>query len=469
MKVLIIGGGPRGFAAARAAERGGHEVVVVEGADGFYPKANVENTSPTAIAKYAANEGVGFAIFTDERYIFEGCQEALEAAGVRSLAPKRQSSILAYNKVFMKKFAFACGIKIPQYREFSDYESAAEHIDKRLENECVIRTVKSSFGELAFVAADRESAKNAVKRAFKGGAEKVMVDGRIHGFPMGVTIITDGKDYVVLPTTSSRHQLGKENSGRSSIGMGAVAPSPFYTAKEDAKVRKQIIEPTLEGLKDLEIEFSGLLHFDMMFTGFGPMLLDYSTVMPEGEFESVLELFESDFIELAASASCGTIKETKVKFSTDYAVSVSLADEKYPLSYTEVRVPDCSNPHSKINFGDVKETDKGLYTKGNRILSVTCRQPDLKMANFYAYAAVSGFKTANSVFRPDVAVDAFFEIDRIAIVENEKRERRESHERNIRKVREDLIEFDYSDPKFVAWRDKVLAELNAPSPEEKDR
>jgi phosphoribosylamine--glycine ligase len=219
--------------------------------------------------------------------------------------------------------------------------------------------------------------------------------------------LSDGGNFVVLPTAQDHKRIGDGDTGPNTGGMGAYAPAPVLTADLEARAMDEIVRPTARALADAGTPFSGILYAGLMLTADGPKLIEYNVRFGDPECEAIMPLIEGDFAELLLAVATGRLADARPRLSGEHAVTVIVAARGYPGT------PASGGPIREIEAAEQIEGvtvfhagtalgEQGLVAKGGRILAVTAVADSFANARARAYRAVDQIDFADGFHRRDI-------------------------------------------------------------------
>jgi len=250
--------------------------------------------------------------------------------------------------------------------------------------------------------------------SFGEAGTSIVVEEFLDGYELSVFAICDGKDFVVLPAAQDHKKLLNNDEGPNTGGMGAYAPTPLINDELYAKIEERVIKPTLKGMTDEGMPFTGVLFIGVMVVDNEPIILEYNVRFGDPECEELMPLLKSPASELFYKASIGDLKSAKIEFYDKYAVGVVMASKDYPYKSSapaEIIIDDIvhndiiSNSH--ISFAGVSRgEDNKLYATGGRVLVCVGIGDSIKEAQERAYALCGQVHFIGKHCRTDIAYQA---------------------------------------------------------------
>ena len=412
MKLLVVGGGGREHAIIKSLKKNPEvtEIFALPGNGGIAADAVCVPIGATEIDKivsFAKEQGVDYAVVAPDDPLVLGCVDALDAVGIPCFGPRARAAIIEGSKVFSKNLMKKYGIPTARYEVFSDMAAALAYLDTA-PIPTVIKADGLALGKGVIIAQTREEAKAAVRdmmenHVFGKSGDHVVIEEFLTGPEVSVLAFTDGK--VVKPMVSSmdHKRAGDGDTGLNTGGMGTVAPNPYYTPAIAQRCMEEIFLPTVAAMNSEDRTFQGCLYFGLMLTPDGPKVIEYNCRFGDPETQVVLPLLESDLLTVMQATTNGTLADTEVRFSDQYACCVITASAGYPVSYQkgyEITMTPEATAHTYV-AGAKLEGGK-LLTSGGRVTGTTAVAGSLADAIREAYRLASGVQFENAYRRSDI-------------------------------------------------------------------
>jgi phosphoribosylamine--glycine ligase len=420
--ILVLGSGGREHALARALVRSrrGQRVLVAPGnggvssaPDAWIRRLEVDTTDREAVVELARRHDVELAIVGPEAPLVAGLVDALDAAGILAFGPTAAAARLEASKAFLKDLARRRGIPTARFavaHTMAEVEAAIG----QLSGPPVIKADGLCAGKGVVVADSRAEALAAARdmierRIFGESGATVVVEERIRGREISLLVVTDGERWLTLPPARDHKRVGEGDSGPNTGGMGVVCPAPGVDGALVARIEREIVAPTLAGMRDAGAPFRGVLFAGVMVDDAGdPFLLEHNVRFGDPECEAVLELVDGDVGALLASAARGALDPSAVRVRRDLASCVVvLAAAGYPGAPRTgdpiAGVDEAGTlPEVRIHHAGTAVRDGQLVTAGGRVLAVTARAPTLGEARDRAYRAAGRIRFEGCHYRRDV-------------------------------------------------------------------
>ena len=415
MRVLVIGGGGREHVLCWKLRQSSRveKIYAVPGNAGMAEVAECEKieyeNNFSSLGRLIDKEEIDFVIVGPEVPLVNGIADYLEKKKVAVFGPSKKAALLEGSKVFAKKFMKKYGIPTADFEIFTDLTKAIAYIKK--EGPRVIKVDGLAAGKGVFLPNTKEEAIEAIELAMEKGVfgeagKRIVIEEKLKGRELSFIVITDGKS--IKPLVSSRdykpiHERGK---GPNTGGMGAYSPAfvPFSLYK---KIMKQIVIPTLKGMKKEKREFKGVLYAGLMIENGNPKVLEYNVRLGDPETQVILPRLKNDLLDVLLAAREGTLDSINLRWHSQAAVCVVLASGGYPGSYEKGKpIMGLEKLFSLNNVfafcAGVKRGDSSLITDGGRVVGITAVGDNLNKAAQQAYRAIDKVRFEGMYYRRDI-------------------------------------------------------------------
>ena len=328
------------------------------------------------------------------------------------IGPSAKGAQLEGSKAFSKAFMAKRNIPTAGYREFTQasLQEGLNYIDQ-LNPPVVLKADGLAAGKGVLILNDIEEAKMEFSAMLDGkfgaASEKVVIEDFLDGIEFSVFVLTDGKDYKILPIAKDYKRIGEGDTGLNTGGMGAVSPVPFVDDVLMKKVEERIIIPTVKGIAEEELEYQGFIFIGLIRVNNEPYVIEYNCRMGDPETEVVLPRLENDFLELLIALTKGQLNEIDIKISEKAATTIMLVSGGYPEVYEKGKVmTGFTDVKDSILFhAGTKQADTNIVTNGGRVIAITSLGNDFKeaLAISNKNAVLINFDKKN--FRKDIGFD----------------------------------------------------------------
>ena len=244
---------------------------------------------------------------------------------------------------------------------------------------------------------------------FGNASAKVVIETFLKGIEVSMFVLTDGSDYVILPEAKDYKRIGDGDQGLNTGGMGAVSPVPFVDAAFIEKVESRIIKPTIQGLKEENIDYKGFIFLGLMNCGGDPYVIEYNVRMGDPETEGVMTRINSDLAKLLSDCADGKLRDSEFRISPDTSVTVMLVSGGYPEHYQKGMVmsglDDVEDDVVLAHAGTKLDENADVVTAGGRVIAVTALGPDITQARKKAYENAAKISFNGVYYRHDIGLD----------------------------------------------------------------
>jgi len=416
MKVLLIGSGGREHAIALSIKKSKlcTELVCAPGNPGMATLGQcfpVDIANPKEIAKLAKRENVDFTVIGPEPPLVAGVVDEFQKQGMKIFGPTAAAAQLEGSKAFSKKFMRRHNIPTADYETFTSLQKAKDYLENR-SLPIVVKASGLAAGKGAVVCQTKEDALNALedmlgeKAIFGAAGKTVVIEEFMEGEEASIFAVSDGRSYFLLAPAQDHKRIFDKDEGPNTGGMGAYAPAPIIDDKMMERIKKEILEPTFQGMAKEGNPYIGVLFAGIMVTAAGPKVVEYNCRLGDPETQAVLAVYGGDLLELFYKATNGKIRELAKINHQGHAAVVVMASEGYPDEY-KTGVPITGIEEAKkcgahVLHAGTKIMGGELQTAGGRVLGVVGKGATLKAALDIAYAGVKKIKFAGAHHRLDI-------------------------------------------------------------------
>ena len=362
-------------------------------------------------------EGIELVVIGPEDPLVNGIHDFfLDDADLKSvpvIGPQKAAAELEGSKEFAKEFMMRHNIPTAAYQSFtSETLKEGQFFLETLQPPYVLKAHGLAAGKGVLILHDLQEAKNELKSMlldskFGNASATVVIEEFLDGIELSCFVLTDGTNYKILPTAKDYKRIGEGDTGLNTGGMGAISPVPFADTGFMDKIERQIVKPTVEGLKMDNLPYVGFIFIGLIKVGDEPKVIEYNVRMGDPETEVVIPRLQSDLVEVLLAMAKGTLDQIDLNIDERAATTVMAVSGGYPEAYEKGKeITGTENIKDSLVFhAGTKISDGKVVTNGGRVIAITSFGKDFREALRTSYQNMEKLHFDGMYYRKDLGLD----------------------------------------------------------------
>jgi len=414
MNIAVIGSGGREHSICFKLKQSKHinKIFCIPGNAGTNKVAeniNIDILDFKNISNFLKNNNIKVVFVGPEIPLVNGIKDYLEKKGFFVFGPSKAASRLEKSKSFTKKLCKKYKIPTAKYKSFSSMKGVRDYI-KNMNTPIVIKADGLASGKGVYICNNKNIAFKKCKEINEGkfkSSRKFVIEEFLSGEEASYFILSDGKNYKFFGTAQDHKRIGEGDTGPNTGGMGAYSPSNIITNKVEEKIKKEIIEPTLKGLKILGCPFVGILYAGLIIKDNQPKLIEYNIRLGDPECQVLMMRLKTDLLKIIIACKKKQINKLEIKWSNKKAITIVASSKGYPSKQSKVSEIKNTNKillnnNQYLFHASTFNKNNRIFTSGGRVLNATAVNKNLRSGRNTCIDMLKKINWKDKYFRKDI-------------------------------------------------------------------
>jgi len=370
---------------------------------------NLNPDNFSLLEEYCLKKEIKLLVVGPEKPLVNGIVNFFHGKSIKVFGPDEISSKLEGSKIFTKKICQKNNIPTSKFKIFESSEETINYL-KTVNFPIVIKADGLASGKGVYICKNFKDAKEASEEIFNGkfgSAKQILVEEFLEGEEMSYFIITDGVSYKFFGSAQDHKRVGEGDTGKNTGGMGCYSPSRLLNKDLELKIKKKIIEPTLNAIVEQGGVYKGFLYVGLMIKNNDPFLIEFNVRMGDPECQTILPTLNTDLFDVLTSCCDGTLNQTNIDFSMSKSICVVLCSKGYPEKYeNNIEIKDLEQlkllKNQNIFHAGTLETKNGLVSNGGRVLNFVSTSDDFSKSRDEVINLIERLNWKYGYFRRDI-------------------------------------------------------------------
>jgi phosphoribosylamine--glycine ligase len=369
---------------------------------------------------FVQEKNIALTICSMDDPLAGGIVDFFQSRGLRIWGPSKAAAQIESSKAFSKELMRDAGIPTAEFEVFTEYEKAVKYVREK-GAPIVVKASGLALGKGVFVCKTLEEAEGALKeimldRLLKDAGDQVVIEEYVDGQEISIHALSDGKNYLMFPSSQDHKQIGEGDTGKNTGGIGTIAPVPWVSSDTMKDIESGVVRPTLGALAAKGSPYVGILYPGLKMSSQGPKVLEFNARFGDPECQAYMRLMKSDILDLFEACVLGTLAAQKIEWNPGFAVNIVVCSGGYPDAYQKgfpitgieeaEKIEGVVVFHAGTKYEENNDIGCRYMTAGGRVLGVSAIGNTLKQALDRAYEAVGKIHFEHMYFRRDIGAKA---------------------------------------------------------------